>query len=141
VALRREITGQLNKFRAVSNEKAARTLEGSNTINVSENQKMADRLAIFLDNFDRETSYKGPISDRLNEAAKELADAPSQRKQIFGRLQSDIRSLLETIPEVQPGEMAGHAGGSGGDRGDGSGAEAGKLYRPAEGQKGFFARQ
>lgn len=140
-ALRREITGRLNKFRAVATEKAASTLEGSNKINATENKRTADRLAQFLDDFDRETSYKGPVSDTLNQAAQELANAPGKRKQILDRLTTDIRSILETVPQDEPAAESGLDSGSGGIGEDRGIEDAGRQYTPAAGQKGFFARQ
>lgn len=140
-ALRRDITGRLNKFRAVSTDKSAATLEGANQINAAENKKTADRLANFLDDFDRETSFKGPVSDRLNQASQELANAPGKRKTILERLNADIRTILETVPENEPVGTGGDDRGSGGTGSDGGIEDAGKQYAPAAGQKGFFARQ
>lgn len=140
-SLRRELTGRLNKFRAVSTDRAAETLKGSNQISAEKNKAEADRLASFLEDFDRETSYKGPVSDRLNQAAQELADAPRRKKQILDALGDDIRRIIESGATPVPGNDSAGAGSDVQGRGEGDQGLDPVPYKPIPGQKGMFSQR
>jgi hypothetical protein len=139
-AVRRDIAARANKFAAVSTARAAQTLQGKNTIDAVANKSEAERLRQLLDDFDRETSYSGPVSNAFNEAARRLADAPRKRNEIIQELLNTIPSLLASKTDrggeasaLQPsGESAGLR--------SGDEADAPKPIKPLPGQKDFFAR-
>ena len=125
-AIRRGMTGRLNKFKAVSNSKAAETLGSHNTIDASANRDEANRITGDLDVFDRESVYRGPISDLLNTAAEELANEPSRKNEIIER-------VAKEVSRYRPGVSGDD---SGGDEGGEPGS--GERYKPAPGQRDFF---
>jgi hypothetical protein len=129
--IRRGMTGRLNKFKAVSNARAAETLAGHNTIDAAANREEARTIATDLDTFDRESVYRGPISDILNQAAKEMANEPHRKTEIIGAAQSAISRHLGAVPEMDAGAEEGGAPGSG----------QGGWEGPAPGQRAFFSRQ
>ena len=118
-ALRRDLSTRLNKFKAVATTRAAKTLEGKNTIDAGANRAEADRLAQFLESFDMETTRRGPVSDRLNQATQELASAPRKQKQILDSLARDLDGLLKSggavVPPDDSRSTEGVSGGRGGD--------------------------
>ena len=94
-ALRRDITSQLSAFKAVSSEKRAEMLTSDDqTITADTNREKAGSLEEFLSDFDRESSYKGELSDAINTAAEELADDPGKRKSITSRLIRKAKTIL-----------------------------------------------
>lgn len=137
-ALRRDLSTRLNKFKAVSTTRAAKTLEGKNQIDAGANRAEADRLAQFLESFDMETTRRGPVSDRLNQAAQELASAPRKQKQILDNLARDLDALIQSGGAggsvVPPNDSRAAEGVSGGRGGDFEELEA-KPYVPIPGQK------
>lgn len=132
-ALKRELSNKLNAFKAVSSEKKADILSSHNQINTDKNRQEAESLSRLLDDFNRESKYKGPVGDLLNNAALELANAPTKFKPILGKLRDDILGLLAS--NVQEND-------SGGVSEDGEVGDDGvQRYKPAPGQKGFFGRR
>lgn len=124
--VRRGIAESINKFRAVSTQKAAKTLEGANVIDAASNKAEADRLSQLLEDFDRETKYSGPVSEAFNEAARRLADAPSKRSQIIKELGISIPALLQDTTRRE-GSVSGTGSQSGEVRAEArQEAEAGK---------------
>lgn len=138
-ALRRDLAARLNKFKAVATTRAAKTLEGKNQIDAGANRAEADRLAQFLESFDMETTRRGPVSDRLNQAAQELASAPRRQKQILDSLARDLDALIASGGgvggAVVPGNDARAAEGVSGGRGGDSEELETKPYVPIPGQK------
>ena len=136
--LRRQMSERLNKFKAVSTDKAASTLEGHNTIDAGANRSEADKLSSQMDDFDRESTYSGPVSDIINKAAEQLADEPRRKTAILKQLASDIGQHFE---DLQSGQQSGN----GPDRqesGESSGGiEERQPYKSAPGQKDFFSRR
>ena len=129
-AIRRSMTGRLNKFRAVSNERAAETLGSHNTIDADANRDEAKRIAGELDTFDRESVYRGPISDLLSAAAEELANEPRRKDEIISRVAEAISGHRPAVSEDDSGrDEDGEPGGGGGP------------YKPAPGQRDFFSRR
>lgn len=93
--IRRELTARLNAFKAVSTDKKAGTLsDKGNVIKASDNKAEADRMANLLDDFDRESYYTGPITEALQDAAKQLSAKPAKRKQIIEETMSKILPVL-----------------------------------------------
>lgn len=140
-AVRRQITNRLNKFKAVSNDKAAETLEGHNTIDAAANRQESKRLTGRLDDFNRESAYRGAVSDIINRHAEALADEPKRRNEIVGQLAAELESHFAPVRSD-----VGTDGGT--DRGQseavGSIDEAGadqERHQPLPGQRAFFSRR
>lgn len=145
--VRRDIASRASKFGAVSTAKAASVLEGRNQIDAEANKSEAERLRQLLDDFDRETSYSGPISDAFNEAARRLADAPRERAELIKELGITIAALLSSSADRRAETSAIQSGGeSSGSRSEVDGglqehdSEQPVPIKPLEGQKGFFSR-
>lgn len=136
--LRRQMAERLNKFKAVSTDKAAGVLSENNSIDAGANRAEADRLRNQVADFDRESTLRGPVGDILNKAAKEYADEPKRKPEILKRLASDIS---EHFANLQSGPRSG----DGPDRPEQSdssgGIEERQPYKSAPGQRDFFSRQ
>lgn len=141
--IRRELTQRLNAFKAVSTDKKAGTLaDKGNVIKAEDNRTEAKRMENILDDFDRESYYSGPITDALNQAAKQLAATPRKRNEILKASLETILPLLQTVSKTDGGGADGNvrAGEKGDGRGEGSsgGDEGGEPpHKPARGQTGF----
>lgn len=131
-SLKRELTGKLNAFKAVSSDKKADILSGHNTINTGENKTQAERLERLLHDFNREVHYTGDLSNLVNKAAEEYANEPKRRKQIIDKLREDTLAMLK---DVRSDDSRGAEGT------DQVGDDGVQRYKPAEGQKGFFSRR
>lgn len=131
-AIRRSITSRLNKFRAVSNEKAAETLSSHNQIDAGANRQQAKTLAGTLDDFDRESVYRGPVGNIINRAAEELANDPRREREIVSKAQEEVFAHLGTVSAAD-------------GRGQGetlsAGGEDDRPHRPLPGQRDLLARR
>jgi len=140
-AVRRQITNKLNKFKAVSNDKAAETLEGHNRIDAAANRAESKRLAGRLDDFNRESSYRGTVSDIINRHAEALADEPRRRNDIISELAAELESHFTAVPD-NPREAAGAQSAQPQTLGSGDGpGEDQERHQPLPGQRAFFSRR
>jgi len=135
--LRRKMAERLNKFKAVSTTKAANTLAQHNQIDTGANKSEAQKLAIKLSDFNRESGFSGRVSDIINQHAEMLADAPNSRASVIGQLSDAIHGHYDALSENQPRAASP-------DGGEGQGSIPGGIgqpYKSAAGQKDFFSRR
>lgn len=114
--LRDQLTDDARAFKAVSREGRAKKIEavGRNVVDLESNLRQADRARENLWDFDREVNLSGELSDRINRAARDLADAPRSKKRIQRELLEDVRRILagqETSPHEPEGVAAYHRAG------------------------------
>lgn len=68
---------------------------GGNVLDVERNKEISSEAARVEDVYDKLSNYKGPVSDALNQAAKEYA-AGGTTNAIADRLYEQIREIVES---------------------------------------------
>lgn len=120
-AIRADLAKSVNDFKAVSSERRAGVVSSAgNTLNIEKNKETAERHAQALAVFDTLVNRKGPISDALNEGAKEYANAKNRKAKDAARNKTvdAVRAAVEA-EILHPGAMGGPVPGSEGAPGSG----------------------
>jgi superfamily II DNA helicase RecQ len=78
--IKRRLAKEKKLFGTVGRATSAESLSrAGNQINVEGSKAVSDKAAIALNTFDRMKNLKGDVSDRINEAARRIADGESAR--------------------------------------------------------------
>ncbi|EFK06726.1 DNA repair protein [delta proteobacterium NaphS2] len=87
-------------FGAVANVRKAERLEAEgNVLDVEKNLDIAEKSAILKEAFEKLAAYGGPVSDMLNRAAEDYANASGKEKshvkqEFFNRIRKEIPTLV-----------------------------------------------
>lgn len=77
--LRNALGKRYNDFSAVGSERRAKAVRGAgNVLNTQENKRLAEKAGEDINVFDREAYLRGPVSNAINKAAQELAQAKTK---------------------------------------------------------------
>lgn len=101
--IRGELSREARDFKVVASQRRADAIAGDgNTLNVKANQARAHQAENLADTFTRLASYKGPLSDILNEQAEKYASASTDKSR--DAIRSDtFRRVREALSKVDGG--------------------------------------
>ena len=99
--IKRRLAREKKLFGTVGRSQSAKSLsKAGNQINVEGSQAVSQQVGQALDKFDRMKNLKGDVSDRINEAAKRIANGESLRtveSDLYQRILSEVRADAKKV--------------------------------------------
>ena len=103
--INRALSQEANDYNAVSSQRRAdRVAESGNVINVDANLSKRDSARGLLDDFERESGYKGAVADEIKSFAAKLAKAKkkTEKESIKKEALSKVKEMLSTPKADKP---------------------------------------
>lgn len=100
--VRKQLTQEVSDFTAVASQRRADRVAGAgNILAVDENAQRAKQAEIMLNDFDRETQLRGPVSEAIKRLAAEYAGIKSKTKktEFKSRAFEDLKQILKGVSD------------------------------------------